>query len=382
MGRSWCSAVLEVVVVGSGEGACLLVFGNLSFEEVLFLFKVHGLGEPGEGVFDVADEGFEAAVDEATVGDVVDVLLEFFAAESDGADGEAVADEFFFEADAFLHGVAEILLELGGPDVGVLGDEGVEEVAEDFDVVGFVAQGVAEHLADAGEFVLAVEAENHAEEAVELGAFHDLAEHEDVFGEGLLVVEVGEVDVAAEGAAVRYHEVVLGLDGGDVLEHGFAFVWVDAEGGDHVDEGVGVDVFLVGVAAEDELELGGGDKFADDVENVVADDAFSGGEVADTHLDDPALDVGDVVALPLLDVGLHLDVLGLPVVVLHRLVEVVGPLVFEGEDVEEHGVATIDDGFGVDGGLGFVLVEGEGAVSDGVSGGIGGHFGWQSFCEL
>ena len=65
---------------------------------------------------------------------------------------------------------------------------------------------------------------------------------------------------------------------------------------------------------------------------------------------------------------MHLDVLRLPVVVLHRLVEVVGPLIFQGEDVEEHGVATIDDGFGGDGGVGFIFIEDEGAVSDGVGG--------------
>ena len=56
------------------------------------------------------------------------------------------------------------------------------------------------------------------------------------------------------------------------------------------------------------------DELADDVEDVVSDDAFGGGEVADAHLDDPAFDVGDFAALPLLDIGLHLDVLGLPVV--------------------------------------------------------------------
>ena len=87
-----------------------------------------------------------------------------------------------------LHGGAEVLAEVLGPDVRVFLDEVHEQVAEDFDVVRFVAQGVAEHLADAGEFVLAVEAEDHAEEAVELGAFHALAEDEDVLGEGLFVL--------------------------------------------------------------------------------------------------------------------------------------------------------------------------------------------------
>jgi hypothetical protein len=43
-----------------------------------------------------------------------------------------------------------------------------------------VAQRVAEHLPDARELVLPVEREHHAEEAVELGALHALAEDEDV----------------------------------------------------------------------------------------------------------------------------------------------------------------------------------------------------------
>jgi len=268
-----------------------LVFGDFAFEEVLLFFEVDGFGEPGEGVGGFFVEGLEAAVDEAAVADVVDVLLELGDAEADGGDGETVTDEFFFEADAFGHGLAEVFLEFVRPDLGVLGDESVEEVAEDFDVVGFVTQGVAEHLADAGEFILAVETEDHAEEAVELGAFHDLAEEEDVLGEGLFVFELGEVEVATEAAGVADDEVVLGLDGGDVLEHGLAFVRVEAERGDHVDEGVSVDIFLVGVATKDELELRSGHGLADDVDDIVTDNPFSGGEVADAHFDDPALNV-------------------------------------------------------------------------------------------
>ena len=81
---------------------------------------------------------------------------------------------------------------------GFSSDERIEKLAEDIDVIGLVAQGVAEHLADAGELVLTVEAEDHAEEAVELGPFHDLAEKEDILGERLLVFEDGEIDVTAE----------------------------------------------------------------------------------------------------------------------------------------------------------------------------------------
>jgi hypothetical protein len=115
-----------------------------------------------------------------------------------------------------------------------------------------------------------------------------------------------------------------------------------------------------------------GDDFADDVEDVVTDDAFGGGEVADAHFDDPALDVGDLIGAPLLDILLHGDVLGLPVVVLHRLVEIVGPLVFEGQNVEEHRLATVDDFLGGEGLFGLGFIEDEGAVSE-CDGGGGGH---------
>ena len=239
-----------------------------------------------------------------------------------------------------------------GAEPAVLLDEVHEEIPEDLDVVRFVAEGVAEHLADAGEFVLAVERQDHAEQAVELGALHALAEDEDVLREEPLVGGVLEVEVAAERVGGLVDEGVLLLDRLDVLEHRLALVRVDAEGGNHVEERVGVDVLLVGVAAEDELELGGGDELADDVLDVVADDAFGGGEVADAHADDPALEIGNGLRVaPLLDVLAHRDVLRLPMVRLHRLVEIVGPLELQGEDVEVGNLATVDDALRGEGGL-------------------------------
>ena len=284
----------------------------------------------------------------------------------------------FLQSDAFLHRLAEVFLEVLGPDVRVFIDEVHEQVAEDLDVVGLIAQGVAEHLADARELVLAIERENHAEEAIELGAFHHLAEHEDVLGEGLFVGGVGEVDVAAQRAGVGDDEGVLGLDGGHVLEHRLALVRVESERGEHVNQAVRVDVFLMGVAAEHELEFRRGDHLADDVQDVVSHDALCGGEIADAHLDDPALDIADLIGAPLFDILLHGDVFGLPVVVLHRLVEIVGPLVFERQDVEEHRVPAVDDFLGGEGFLGLCLVEDEGAVSE-LDGGGGGHGGEVEF---
>ena len=65
------------------------------------------------------------------------------------------------------------------------------------------------------------------------------------------------------------------------------------------------------------------------------------------------------VVAPLLDVLLHRDVLRLPVVGLHRPVEVVGPLVLQREEVEAHGLAAIDDSLGGEGGFGLRLIEDE-----------------------
>ena len=69
-------------------------------------------------------------------------------------------------------------------------------------MIGLVSQGVAEHLANPRKFILAVEAENHPKETIKLGALHDLAKHEDILSEGLLVFENGKVDVPAEGAGI------------------------------------------------------------------------------------------------------------------------------------------------------------------------------------
>jgi len=58
------------------------------------------------------------------------------------------------------------------------------------------------------------------------------------------------------------------------------------------------------------------------------------------------------------------------VISLHGLVEIVSPLVFQGEDVEEHGFATIDDSLGSEGGLSFLFIEDESAVSELDGGGV------------
>ena len=150
-----------------------------------------------------------------------------------------------------------------------------------------------------------------------------------------------------------------------------------------------MDVFLVGVAAEDEFQFRRGDEFADDMENVVSDDAFGGGEIAYPHADDPTLGIAQFVALPLLDVLLHRDIFRLPVVRLHRAVKLVGPLILQRKQVEGFCLAAVDDALGGVGFFGFFLIEDEGAVSDseflfhGACGCVegSGRNGFSNFCE-
>ena len=220
-----------------------------------------------------------------------------------------------------------------------------------------------------GQLALAVERQDHPEQAVELRALHALAEDEDVAREQPQRLRVGHVEVASQRVRDLGHERVLGQDRRDVLEHRLALVRVDAEAGDHVQQRVGVDVLLVRVAAEHELELGRGDELAHDADHVVADDALGGGEVADAHADDPAVDLGQGARIaPLLDVLAHLDVLGLPVVGLHRAVELVGPAVAQREQVERGRLASADDALGRQRRLGLGLVEHEGACAERVCG--------------
>ncbi len=84
-------------------------------------------------------------------------MAEFVGAETEGVDWEAVTDELFLEIDRLAHELGEFLAEFRRPDILVLLDEIHEEIAEDLDVIGLITQGIAEHLADARELVLAVE---------------------------------------------------------------------------------------------------------------------------------------------------------------------------------------------------------------------------------
>ena len=104
-----------------------------------------------------------------------------------------------------------------------------QQVTKHLNVIGLVTQGVAEHLTDTGKLVLSVKAQNHAKETVKLGAFHALAEDEQVLGEHLFVFRIGHVHVAAQAMRGARDEFVFLYDAFDVFEHRFTFVRIDAE---------------------------------------------------------------------------------------------------------------------------------------------------------
>jgi hypothetical protein len=111
------------------------------------------------------------------------------------------------------------------------------------------------------------------------------------FASRLLVFGLREVQVATKVPGDLGDELVLPHDRLHVLEHRLALVRIDLQRGDHVEQRVGVDVLLVGMAAQHQLQLGRRHQLAHDVLDVVADDALGRGEVADPHPDDPALHV-------------------------------------------------------------------------------------------
>ena len=119
---------LEIVVgvTRAFESRSFLILSHLSFEEILLLFEINRLGKPREWVFNIAArERLEVAIDEAAIGDVVDVLLELCDRKADRVDRQAVTNELFFKANPFGHGLAEVLFELGSHDVRILHDKGV-----------------------------------------------------------------------------------------------------------------------------------------------------------------------------------------------------------------------------------------------------------------
>ena len=132
-----------------------------------------------------------------------------------------------------------------------------------------------------------------------------------------------------------------------------------------------MNVLLVGMTPKDHFEFGRGHQFPYHVHDVVPHDPFGSRKVTDPHLDDPPLHVRDLLRpAPLFHVLLHWDVLRLPMIILHRLVEVIRPLVLQRQNVEEHCILAVDDPLRRKGLFRFLSVKKEGPVPDLNSGGF------------
>ncbi len=350
----------QVVFVGITDAAARLVFGDAGFEEVFLLFEEDDFIEPAEGIDAHLVEGGQAQASHSPVGVVLDVIEELLLAHAYDVLGKTVRDEFLFQFDAFAHEVGEFLAEFGSPDVGVFVNEFAQDIAAEGDVVGLVTQRVLEHLADAGHLVLPVQREDHCEKGVKLRPLHDLGDGEKRLCKPLLVRGQREVDPHLHFRHVPRDEVVFLPDGGDVLELGGHFVQVNVQAANDMQQRIHVDGLLGDVAEGGVFEFGRGEVVLDDVEDRVADDAFGGREVADAHLDDPALLGGKCVGVPLVGVFGHVDDVRFPVVRLHLFVDAVGFVVFERENVQFCGAVAVDDFFSCKPfpRLGFVQAEG------------------------
>jgi len=126
-----------------------------------------------------------------------------------------------------------------------------------------------------------------------------------------------------------------------------------------------VNVFFVSMAAQDQLEFRSRHQLAHHVLHIVAHDTFGGGKITDPHPHDPTLNIRQsLIVAPLLDILAHRDILRLPVIGLHRAIKIISPLVFEREEIEGHGFATIDHLLSGKSGFGFGLIENEGLGAD------------------
>ena len=116
----------------------------------------------------------------------------------------------------------------------------------------------------------------------------------------------------------------------------------------------------MGMTTKHQLELGRRHELPDYMLDVVPHNPFGRGKVSNPHPDDPPLHITDGLAvLPLLNVFAHTDIFGLPMVRLHFSIKVVGPGIFQREEVESHCLLSEDHPLARKSGLGLLLVEDE-----------------------
>ena len=182
-------------------------------------------------------------------------------------------------------------------------------------------------------------------------SFHDDVEADEVFDETLLAR--GRVRAEARLHDVRrepHLEGVLLMNRVHLVIHVEHLAFVEAEGFADVVKGVRVNRLLEGLAQEILPCLRVGDVLEDGEHDVVPDKALSGAEEAERAQDDLAFIGGELVGFPQLDVLLHRDFGGHPVI--RAAVEIMfpRPFVFQRHELVHIDGAAVEQPlvFGVD----------------------------------
>ena len=161
------------------QGAARLVFNDAGLEEIAFFLQVNHFAHPWEGVLFVREEGFQANLRGAAVGNVAQIAFEHGRVEAEYAAGHGVFGITVFEFNGFQEQFIDFGFEFSGPQLGVLELDLIDQVDAEVAVHGFVAQDVLVLLGSAGHLILATQGQNLGKAHVEEQAFHEAGEHDE-----------------------------------------------------------------------------------------------------------------------------------------------------------------------------------------------------------
>ena len=161
------------------QGAARLVFNDAGLEEIAFFLQVNHFAHPWEGVLFVREEGFQANLRGAAVGNVAQIAFEHRSVEAEHATWHGVFGITVFEFDGFQEQLIDFGFELWCPQLWVLEFDLVDQVDAKVAVHGFVAQDVLVLLGSAGHLVLTTQCQNLGKAHIEEQAFHEASKHDE-----------------------------------------------------------------------------------------------------------------------------------------------------------------------------------------------------------
>ena len=161
------------------KGAARLVFNDACFEEIAFFLQINHFAHPWEGVLFVGEEGFQANLRGAAVGNVAQIAFEHRSVEAEHTAWHGVFGITVFEFDGFQEQLIDFGFELCCPQLWVFEFDLVDQVDAKVAVHGFVAQDVLVLLGSACHLVLTAQRQNLGKAYVEKQAFHEASEHDE-----------------------------------------------------------------------------------------------------------------------------------------------------------------------------------------------------------